>query len=96
MSLETIHTKAAQSLASLRDAPVRWTARMFRVDLALAREMQAWLYRSTSGPMPEHFRHGNAAACFALMSIAARKPVVFWGALIAIPALPLLLLLRWA
>lgn len=96
MSLETIHTKAALSLARLREAPVRWTARMFRVDLALAREMQAWLTQPASAPVPEHFRHGNAAACFALISIAARKPVVFWGALIAIPALPLLLLLRWA
>ncbi|WP_258874816.1 hypothetical protein [Cupriavidus taiwanensis] len=69
---------------------------MFRVDLALACEMQAWLHRPASGPMPEHFKEGNAAACFALISIAARKPVVFWGALFAIPALPLLLLLRWA
>lgn len=96
MSLETIHTKAALSLARLREAPVLWTARMFRVDLALAREMQAWLNQPASGPVPDHFRHSNAAACFALISIAARKPVVFWGALIAIPALPLLLLLRWA
>lgn len=45
--------------------------------------------------MPEHFMRGNAAPCFALTSIAARKPVVFWGALVAIPALPVILLLRW-
>ena len=95
MSLETLHTKAARSLARLRQVPVRCAARIFRVDLALALEMHAWLNQGTPGPMPEHFMRGNAAPCFALTSIAARKPVVFWGALVAIPALPVLLLLRW-
>lgn len=95
MSLETLHTKAARSLARLREAPVRCAARIFGVDLALALEMHAWLNQSAPGPMPEYFMRGNGAPCFALISIAARKPVVFWGALIAIPALPLLLLLRW-
>ncbi|MNL65466.1 hypothetical protein D3C87_1898000 [compost metagenome] len=94
MSLATIHTKAARSLARLRQVPVRFAARIFSVDLALAIEMNAWLSQSTPGPMPEYFMRGNGAPCFALLSIAARKPVVFWGALIAIPALPLLLLLR--
>lgn len=95
MSLETLHTKAAQAFASLRHVPVRWVAKLFRVDPALALEMHAWLNHSISEPMPAYFMRGNAAPCFALISIAARKPVIFWGALIAIPALPLLLLLRW-
>ncbi|WP_454754763.1 hypothetical protein [Cupriavidus necator] len=95
MSLETFHTRAAQSLAGLRQVPARIAARIFRVDQALALEMQAWISEAVSGPIPETFMHGNAVPCFALISIAARKPAVFWVAFVAIPALPLLLCLRW-
>ncbi|AQV99490.1 hypothetical protein BJN34_37080 (plasmid) [Cupriavidus necator] len=96
MSLETLHTKARQSLASLREMQPRIAARLFRVDETLAFEMHAWIAAGNAeAQIPSTFLLGNAAPCFALIGIAARKPPLFWGALAAIPALPVLLALHW-
>lgn len=96
MSLEILHTKTRQSLASLRKTQPRIAARLFRVDEALAFEMQAWIAAGNAdAPIPSTFLLGNAAPCFALIGIAARKPALFWGALVAVPALPVLLALHW-
>jgi len=94
MSLETFHSKAADSLAGLRLVPVRIAARIFRVEQALALQMHDWHGQAVPEPIPGAFMRGNAAPCFALISIAARKPALFWGALFAFPALPLLLVLH--
>ncbi|RWA51117.1 hypothetical protein AU476_25395 [Cupriavidus sp. UYMSc13B] len=96
MSLATLHSKAARSLAAARQVPPRIAGRLLRVDEALALEIQAWIeVGKTDEPVPARFLTGNAAPCFALISIAARKPALFWGAIVAIPALPVLVALHW-
>lgn len=95
MSHETLHSKAMRALAMARGTQAQMSARLCRVDLSLALEMQAWLASSVAAPVPERFKAGRAAPCFALLTIAARKPLVFWAAMIAIPLLPVLLALHW-
>lgn len=96
MSLATLHTKATRSVATARQMPARIAARLCRIDVALALDMQAWVARGEpEAPIPEAFVLGNAAPCFALVRIAAGKPALFWGALVAIPAIPVLLALHW-
>ncbi|MFC4524782.1 hypothetical protein [Cupriavidus pinatubonensis] len=96
MSLATLHTNAQRSLASLRETQPRIAARLFHVDETLALEMQAWIAAGNAdAPIPSTFLVGNAAPCFALIGIAARKPALFWGALATIPALPVLIAFHW-
>lgn len=96
MSLETLHTRARQSLTSLREIQPRIAARLFRVDETLAFEMHAWIVAGNAGAqIPSTFLLGNAAPCFALIGIASRKPALFWAALVALSSLLVLLALHW-
>ncbi|KND57721.1 hypothetical protein BVER_03544 [Candidatus Burkholderia verschuerenii] len=44
--------------------------------------------------MPEEFTYGAGARCYALATIAALRPALFWGGLAAIAAVPILLLMK--
>lgn len=97
MSLATFHTNARRAAAILRETPPRIAARLCGVDVNLALSMQEWLSLAAddAGEVPTAFRDGAACACFALVKISVIKPAVFWGAVVAIPCLPILIALRW-
>ncbi|WP_255581905.1 hypothetical protein [Cupriavidus sp. AU9028] len=84
-----------KALASARTAPALLSARLWRVDVSLALEMQAWLDATPADPVPDKFKSGRAAPCFALLNIAHGKPSIFWSALVAFALLPVLLARSW-
>ncbi|AOY97694.1 hypothetical protein BKK79_37875 (plasmid) [Cupriavidus sp. USMAA2-4] len=46
-------------------------------------------------PAPAEFAAGRPALCYALFSLAFSRPGLFWGAGLAVVAIPALLVLRW-
>ncbi|SDD56917.1 hypothetical protein SAMN05216345_11178 [Cupriavidus sp. YR651] len=97
MSLATLHTDARRLADAIIRFPSRFAAALFRVDPLVAGNMRVWLeanVRFENADVPPVFVQGGNAACFALVSIAMRKPALFWGALAAIPSLPVLILLK--
>jgi hypothetical protein len=44
--------------------------------------------------VPEEFTYGAGARCYALATIAETRPMLFWGGLLAIVAVPLLALVK--
>jgi hypothetical protein len=45
-------------------------------------------------PPPEVFRSGVGARAYALASIAVNRPFLFWGGLLAVAAIPFLVVVR--
>lgn len=45
-------------------------------------------------PVPEEFTYGAGARCYAFATIAQTEPALFWGGLIAIVAIPVLMLVK--
>ncbi|GMG95020.1 hypothetical protein RN01_25215 [Cupriavidus sp. SHE] len=97
MSLETLHTDAHRAALLLKQVPARIAAKLCGVELSLALQMHEWLTAAPHGEqhMPAAFKTGAPAACCALIKVSVVRPVVFWGGLIALPSLPILLALRW-
>lgn len=88
---------ARMAPATLRCVPMWLACLLFRTDRGLARRMDNWLALSPAvGPLPADFCEGRAAPCFALMMIAARKPLLFWAAMAAASSLPVFIALRWS
>lgn len=43
---------------------------------------------------PDEFAHGAGARCYALATIAEYRPVLFWGGLLAVAAIPVLFVVK--
>ncbi|MCK4118415.1 hypothetical protein ACI2UK_13630 [Ralstonia nicotianae] len=71
-------------------------AKVTRLDLTsvLRIEAAALEHIRTNAEVPAEFAAGREAFGYALQSIALRRPELFWGAWLAIVAIPGLLLLR--
>jgi hypothetical protein len=56
-----------------------------------ARRIEAWLQeRESETETPADFQSGRSARCLAFLQIERARPMLFWGSLISIFAIPLL------
>jgi len=106
MSLAALHTDAHRRLLAVRSYPARlamsfanWVAvALFKADPATVAAMNAWHaggHGQYSAEPPSAFTDHGHAPTFALLGVAARKPMLVIGALAAFAALPVLLLFRY-
>jgi len=67
-------------------------ARLSGVSNAQARNIDAWLHAREAGTEPPiEFQGGSTARCLAVLQIEQARPLLFWGGLISIAAIPLML-----
>ncbi|SEK12724.1 hypothetical protein [Paraburkholderia diazotrophica] len=71
-------------------------AKLSRADYDTARRAldTASAFDEPDEPPPEGFRWGAGARAYALASIAVNRPFLFWGGLLAVAAIPLLVVVR--
>ena len=71
-------------------------AKLSRVDSDMARRAldAAGAFDEPGATPPEEFTWGAGARCYALATIVVSRPHLFWGGLLAIGAIPLLVVVR--
>lgn len=71
-------------------------AKLSGVDSDTARRAlhTAGAFDNPSAMPPEEFTYGAGARCYALATIAAYRPLLFWGGFAAIIAVPMLFAVR--
>ncbi|MEI5998451.1 hypothetical protein H3V53_14915 [Paraburkholderia bengalensis] len=71
-------------------------AKLSRVDYDTARRAldTASAFDDPDEPPPEVFRSGAGARAYALAFVAVNRPFLFWGGLLAVAAIPLLVVVR--
>ncbi len=71
-------------------------AKLSGVDLATARracDTVAAFDEPGAQPPPE-FAHGSAARCYALATVSDQRPLLFWGGLLALVVIPVLVVVK--
>lgn len=71
-------------------------AKLSGVDKSLARRAcaMAAAMDEANGAPPDEFRAGPGARCYALAVLAIYRPALFWGGLVGVAAIPVLLVFR--
>jgi hypothetical protein len=71
-------------------------AKLSRVDADTARRAlnTASAFDEPNVTPPEEFTYGAGARCYALASISQYRPQLFWGGLLAVVAIPVLLVVK--
>lgn len=104
MSLATFHTDANKRLATVRGYPARLAmraaigiaVRLFKADPAAVAAMQTWHANARDlAATPPALNEAGCTPAFALIGVAARKPLLLVGSLAAFAALPVLLLFKF-
>lgn len=68
-------------------------AKLSRVERHIAQracDMAAVFDGEVHASVPEEFTYGAGARCYALATIAAYRPAIFWGGLAALALIPIL------
>lgn len=105
MSLATLHTEARRRLIAAQGYPARFAARAaigvavhaLKAERTQAAAMHAWHTDASHRDLspPPNFVAEGCAPAFALIGIAAHRPLFLVGALAALAALPLLILSKF-
>lgn len=71
-------------------------AKVSRLDLDTVGRIEtaARDYLQELGEIPPEYGRGREALCFALQSVALRRPALFWGGLASVVLVPAMLILR--
>jgi hypothetical protein len=72
-------------------------AKLSGVDFATARRAcnTVGAFDEPGAEPPEEFSHGSGARCYALATVSDRRPLLFWGGLLAVfVVIPILIIVK--